>query len=104
RSTFRTKPTLDAPSAKRANQGAPQVPAASSQTMVHTAESYLDDHLTASEHVSTEPTIDAHTPSSLRQHRKHIAKKRVTPIVDMADAAMIKFDSDSDSDDEPLPY
>nr|GFD35116.1 hypothetical protein [Tanacetum cinerariifolium] len=31
RSTFRPKPTLDAPSAKRANQGAPQVPAASSQ-------------------------------------------------------------------------
>nr|GEZ40474.1 hypothetical protein [Tanacetum cinerariifolium] len=31
RSTFRPKPTLDAPSAKRANQGAPHVPAASSQ-------------------------------------------------------------------------
>nr|GEV72089.1 ribonuclease H-like domain-containing protein [Tanacetum cinerariifolium] len=30
-STFRPKPTLDSPSAKRANQGAPQVPAASSQ-------------------------------------------------------------------------
>nr|GFD59289.1 hypothetical protein [Tanacetum cinerariifolium] len=25
-------------------------------------------------------------------------------IVDMANAAMIKFDSDSDSDDDPLPY
>nr|GEU48493.1 putative ribonuclease H-like domain-containing protein [Tanacetum cinerariifolium] len=31
RSTFRPKPTLDAPSAKMANQGVPQVPAASSQ-------------------------------------------------------------------------
>nr|GEW06923.1 hypothetical protein [Tanacetum cinerariifolium] len=26
------------------------------------------------------------------------------PIMDVADAAMIKFDSDSDSDDDPLPY
>nr|GFA32428.1 hypothetical protein [Tanacetum cinerariifolium] len=93
--TFRAKPTLDAPSAKRANQGAPQ-------TVVHTAESHLDDPLTASEHVSTEPTIVAPTPSSSRTRRKHIAKKRVTPIVDMADVAMIKFNSDSD--DDPLPY
>nr|GFA65167.1 hypothetical protein [Tanacetum cinerariifolium] len=136
RSTFRPKPTLDAPSTKRANQGAPQVPAASSQvpvdvpaallfladilvlvvfpahaadsvpteTVVHTTESHLDDPLTASEHVSTEPTGAAPTPSSSGTRRKHIAKKRVTPIVDMADAAMIKFDSDSDSDDDPLPY
>nr|GFC88637.1 hypothetical protein [Tanacetum cinerariifolium] len=29
---------------------------------------------------------------------------RVTLIVDMADAAMIKFNSASDSDDNPLPY
>nr|GEW78637.1 ribonuclease H-like domain-containing protein [Tanacetum cinerariifolium] len=197
RSTFRPKPTLDTPSAKRANQGAPQeeaghyasgseqlctrklsasppirthdacsisvvlwfhpdlqllrrlmafyrsylvdgVPAASSfpndvsvhaatssapadlsvpavshahaaafvpiETVVHTSESYLDDPLTASEHVSSEPTVSAPTPSSSRTRRKHIAKKRVTPIVDMADAAMIKFDSDSGSDDDPLPY
>nr|GEZ65956.1 JmjC domain-containing protein [Tanacetum cinerariifolium] len=149
RSTFRPKPTLDAPSTKRANQGAPQVPAASSQvpagvpaassipadvsvhaatslaptdisvpaispahatasvpaeTMVYTVESHLDAPLTASEHVSTEPTVAAPTPSSLRTRRKHIEKKRVTPIVDMADAAMIKFDSDNDSDDDLLPY
>nr|GEX47233.1 hypothetical protein [Tanacetum cinerariifolium] len=149
RSTFRPKPTLDAPSAKRANQGAPQVPAASSQvpagvpaapsfpadvlvhaatssaladilvpavssahaaasvpaeTVVHTAASYVDDPLNASEHVSTEPTVAVPIPSSLRTRRKHIAKKRVTLIVDMADVAMIKFDSDSDSDDDPLPY
>nr|GFC19903.1 hypothetical protein [Tanacetum cinerariifolium] len=149
RSAFRPKPTLDALSAKRANQGAPQVPAASSQvpagvpaapsfpadvsvhaatssapadisvptvspahvaasvpaeTVVHTTESHLDDPLTASEHVSSEPTVAAPTPLSSRQRRKHIAKKRVTPIMDMAYAAMIKFDSDSDSDDDPLPY
>nr|GFA82278.1 copia protein [Tanacetum cinerariifolium] len=149
RFTFRAKPTLDAPSAKRANQGAPLVLAASSkvpsgvpaapsfpanvlvhaatssapadisvlavssahaaasvlaETVVHTAESHLDDPLTASKHVSTEPTIVAPTPSSSRTRRKHIAKKRVTPIVDMADVAMIKFNSDSDSDDDPLPY
>nr|GEX47234.1 ribonuclease H-like domain, reverse transcriptase, RNA-dependent DNA polymerase [Tanacetum cinerariifolium] len=72
------------------------------KTVVHTTESYLDDPLTASEHVSTEPTVSASTPSSSRTRRKHIAKKRVTPIVDMVDAALIKFVSDSD--DDPLPY
>nr|GEU30644.1 hypothetical protein [Tanacetum cinerariifolium] len=74
------------------------------ETVVHTTESHLDDPLTASEHVSSEPTVAAPTPLSSRQRRKHIAKKRVTPIMDMAYAAMIKFDSDSDSDDDPLPY
>nr|GEZ44615.1 aminoacyl-tRNA synthetase, class 1a, anticodon-binding [Tanacetum cinerariifolium] len=73
------------------------------KTVVHTAES--TEHVsTASEHVSTMPTVAAPTPSSSRTRRKHIAKKWVTPIVDMADAAMIKFDSDNDSDDDPLPY
>nr|GEY67824.1 putative ribonuclease H-like domain-containing protein [Tanacetum cinerariifolium] len=64
----------------------------------------MHDPLTASEHGSSEPTVAAPTPSSSRHRRKHIAKKLVTPIVDVADAAMIKFDSDSDSDDDPLPY
>nr|GEZ95134.1 ribonuclease H-like domain-containing protein [Tanacetum cinerariifolium] len=74
------------------------------ETVVHTTESHVDDPLTASEHVSTEPTVATPTPLYSRTRRKHIAKKRFTPIVDMADAAMIKFDSDSDSDDDPLPY
>nr|GFA81628.1 hypothetical protein [Tanacetum cinerariifolium] len=149
RFTFRPKPTLDAPSAKRANQGVPQVPAASSQVpagvlaalsfpthvsvhaatssaptdilvlavssahaaasipaeaVVHTTESHMDDTPTASMHVSTEPTVAVPTPSSSRTRHKYIAKKRVTPIVDMADATMIKFNSDSDNDDDPLPY
>nr|GEY35435.1 hypothetical protein [Tanacetum cinerariifolium] len=149
RSTFRPKPTLDAPPAKRANQEAPQVPAVSTQDpagvpaapsiptdallptasssdpaaipvpavsiahaaisvpaepMVHSAKSHMDDPLTAPEHGSSEPTVTAPTPSSSRHRRKHIAKKRVTLILDVADAAMIKFDSDSDSDDDPLPY
>nr|GEZ02206.1 hypothetical protein [Tanacetum cinerariifolium] len=138
---------VDAPPAKRANQGAPQVPAVSSQDpagvpatpsipadvllpaatssaptdilvpavsiahaavsvpaepMVHHVESHMDDPLTSPEHGSSKPTVATPTPSSSRHRRKHIAKKRVTPIVDMADAAMIKFDSDSD--DDPLPY
>nr|GEY00272.1 JmjC domain-containing protein [Tanacetum cinerariifolium] len=76
----------------------------SAETVVHTAESHLDDPLTVSEHVSSEPTVVAPTPSSSHTRHKHITKKRVTPIVDMADAAMIKFDSNSDSDDDPLPY
>nr|GFC74495.1 hypothetical protein [Tanacetum cinerariifolium] len=37
-------------------------------------------------------------------YRKQIAKKRVTPIVDVVDAALIKFDSASDCDDDPFPY
>nr|GEU56689.1 uncharacterized mitochondrial protein AtMg00810-like [Tanacetum cinerariifolium] len=138
---------LDSPPAKRATQGAPPVPAVSSQDpasvlaaplistdaslptaslsdhaiipvptvsiahaavsvlaepMVHPAESPMDPHLTAPVHGSFEPTVAVHSPSSLRHHRKHIAKKWVTPIVDVADAAMLKFDSDSD--DDPLPY
>nr|GEY01021.1 hypothetical protein [Tanacetum cinerariifolium] len=67
-------------------------------------ESRLDDTQTASEHVSTEHTVDESTPSSSCSRRKHIAKKRVTPIVDVADDALIKFDSTNDSDDDPLPY
>nr|GEZ44136.1 hypothetical protein [Tanacetum cinerariifolium] len=44
------------------------------------------------------------TPSSLRRHRKQTAKKRVTPIVDVADVDLIKFDSASESDGDPSPY
>nr|GEZ94816.1 JmjC domain-containing protein [Tanacetum cinerariifolium] len=126
RFTFHPKPTLDAPPAKRETQGAPPVPAVSSQdpagvpaapsipadvsllavTSSAPADipSHMDDPLTAPEHGSSEPTVAAPPPSSSRHRRKHIAKKRVTPIVDVADAAMIKFDSDIDSDDDPLPY
>nr|GEU75490.1 ribonuclease H-like domain, reverse transcriptase, RNA-dependent DNA polymerase [Tanacetum cinerariifolium] len=126
RSTFRPKPTLDAPFVKRVNQGVPQVPVASSQVPasvpaallfaadvsvfaattleVPAAASRPADTLTASVHVSVEHSVAASTPSSLRKRHKHIAKKLVTPIVDIADAALIKFDSDSSSDDDPLPY
>nr|GEU89622.1 uncharacterized mitochondrial protein AtMg00810-like [Tanacetum cinerariifolium] len=72
------------------------------EPMVHPAESHMDDPLTTHEHGSSEPTVVTPTPSSSRHRRKHIAKKRVTPIVDVTDAAMIKFDSNSD--DDPLPY
>nr|GEY61610.1 hypothetical protein [Tanacetum cinerariifolium] len=80
---------------------APSVPA---DTEVHADESRLDDPQTASEHVSTEPTIDETTSSSSHTRRKHLAKKLVTPIVNVADDALIRFDSASDSDDDPLPY
>nr|GEZ14038.1 copia protein [Tanacetum cinerariifolium] len=63
----------------------PEVPA---------AESRLADIPTASAHVSVEHSVAA--------RHKHIAKKRVTPIVDITGAALIKFDSDSGSDDDPL--
>nr|GEW32283.1 hypothetical protein [Tanacetum cinerariifolium] len=67
-------------------------------------ESRPADTPTASAHVSVEHFVVASTHSSLRRRRKHIAKRRVTPIVDIADAALIKFDSDSGSDDDPLPW
>nr|GEU98431.1 hypothetical protein [Tanacetum cinerariifolium] len=142
RSTFHPKPTLDAPPAKRATQGALSVPAVSSQdpagvpaapsipadvslpmatssapadipvpavSIAHAAVSvpaepmsHMDNPLTAPEHGSSEPTVAAPPPSSSRHRRKYIAKKRVTPIVDVADATKIKFDIDSD--DDPLPY
>nr|GFA62361.1 hypothetical protein [Tanacetum cinerariifolium] len=44
------------------------------------------------------------TPSSSRRRRKQIAKKRVTPIVDVADVDLIKLDSASESDGDPSPY
>nr|GEX16524.1 ribonuclease H-like domain-containing protein [Tanacetum cinerariifolium] len=104
--------------AKSVASPAEQVPAASSiaanvsvsavsahvDTEVHANESRLDDTQTASERVSAEHTIDESTPSSSRNRRKQSAKKRVTPIVDVADDALIKFDSASESDDDPLPY
>nr|GEY76836.1 hypothetical protein [Tanacetum cinerariifolium] len=113
RSTFRPKPTLDAPPAKRANQEAPQAPAISAQdpagvpvaplilvdASLPAASSFDPDAIpvpAVPAHGSSEPTVAAPTPSSLRHRRKHIAKKRVTPIVDVANDAMIKFDSDSD--------
>nr|GEZ96627.1 xylulose kinase-1 [Tanacetum cinerariifolium] len=72
--------------------------------LMHLAESHMDPPLTAPTHGSFEPTVVVPSPSSSRHRRKHLAKKRVTPIVDVADAAMINFDCDSDSDDDPLPY
>nr|GEW02998.1 aminoacyl-tRNA synthetase, class 1a, anticodon-binding [Tanacetum cinerariifolium] len=65
-------------------------------TEVHAEESTLNDNPTASEQVSAEHTVAASTPSSLRKRRKQISKNRVTPIVDVTDDAMIKFDSASD--------
>nr|GEZ17517.1 xylulose kinase-1 [Tanacetum cinerariifolium] len=82
----------------------PAVDSAHVDTEVHADESNPDDTTTASEQVSAEHTVAASTPLSLRTRRKHLAKKRVTPIVDIADDALIKFDSASDSDDDPLPY
>nr|GEY47427.1 putative ribonuclease H-like domain-containing protein [Tanacetum cinerariifolium] len=82
----------------------PAVDYAHVDTEVHADESNPDDTPTASEQVSAEHTVVASTPSSSRTHRKHLAKKRVTPIVDIVDDALIKFDSASDSDDDPLPY
>nr|GEU78746.1 hypothetical protein [Tanacetum cinerariifolium] len=40
----------------------------------------------------------------LTVRHKQIAKKRVTPIVDVADVDLIKFDSASESDGDPSPY
>nr|GFC28289.1 hypothetical protein [Tanacetum cinerariifolium] len=71
---------------------------------VPAAESRPADTPTASAHIFVEPSVAASTPSSSRKRHKHIAKKRVTPIVDIADDALIKFDSDSGSNDDPLPY
>nr|GFC31813.1 hypothetical protein [Tanacetum cinerariifolium] len=60
-------------------------------TEVDANESRLDATQTASEHVSTKHTAAESTLSSSSTRRKQIAKKRVTPIVDVADDALIKF-------------
>nr|GEZ70617.1 hypothetical protein [Tanacetum cinerariifolium] len=80
------------------------VPSIHADTEVYADESHPDDNQTASEQVSVEHTVDESTPLSSRTRRKQIAKKRVTPIVDVADNALIKFDSASESDDDPSPY
>nr|GEU67777.1 retrovirus-related Pol polyprotein from transposon TNT 1-94 [Tanacetum cinerariifolium] len=78
------------------------------ERLVSTAPSILTVSVSAAPYVpaDTELTVDETTPSSSRTRRKHLTTKRVTPIVDIADDALIKFDSasDSDSDDDPLPY
>nr|GEX77149.1 hypothetical protein [Tanacetum cinerariifolium] len=79
-------------------------PSVQANIKVHADESRLDDTQTASEHVSTEHTVDESTPLYSRTHRKQVAKKWVTPLVDVADDALIKFDSANDSDDDPFPY
>nr|GEX68121.1 hypothetical protein [Tanacetum cinerariifolium] len=56
------------------------------ELMVHPAESHMDDPLTAPAHGSSEPSIVVPPPSSSRHRCKHIAKKRVTPIVDLVAA------------------
>nr|GEZ01487.1 ribonuclease H-like domain, reverse transcriptase, RNA-dependent DNA polymerase [Tanacetum cinerariifolium] len=88
---------------------------AHADTEVHANESRPDVNQTASEQVSAESQEDSTTvaftfgvlhatPSSSRRRRKQIAKKRVTPIVDVADAALIKFYTASESDDDRSPY
>nr|GFC18687.1 hypothetical protein [Tanacetum cinerariifolium] len=89
-------------------------PPTTSTEIPHTPTSIPDQ--TASEQGSAEHTVDVSTtvtftsgvsyatPSSLRRRRKQIAKKRVTPIVDVADVNLIKFDSASESDVDPSPY
>nr|GEY08513.1 aminoacyl-tRNA synthetase, class 1a, anticodon-binding [Tanacetum cinerariifolium] len=74
-------------------------------TEVHADESHPNDNKTASEQVSAEHIVNVSTtvaftsgvshatPSSSSKCRKQIAKKRVTPIVDVAADALIKFDS-----------
>nr|GEY97428.1 hypothetical protein [Tanacetum cinerariifolium] len=64
-------------------------------TEVHAEESTLDDNPTTSKQVSAEHSIAASTLLSSRKCGKQIAKKRVSPIVDIADDALIKFDSAS---------
>nr|GEU38449.1 hypothetical protein [Tanacetum cinerariifolium] len=99
-----TAATVSVPAASfiAADVSVSAAPSVHADTEVDADKYRLDDTQTAFEHISTEHTVDESTPSSSRTRRKQIAKKRVNPIVDVADDALIKFDSDSD--DDPLPY
>nr|GFB90938.1 hypothetical protein [Tanacetum cinerariifolium] len=104
-------PSLEAPSAKRARQEVPQdvhdassqvlasvpeVPSVAAAILVPAALSVAAVVLVpAAPSVAVDVLVLA-VPSDLA--------KRVTPIVDIADDALIKFDSASDSNDDPLPY
>nr|GEV78746.1 hypothetical protein [Tanacetum cinerariifolium] len=132
RSTFRPKPTLEAPTAKRARQRVPQVPATSSQVSasvpaapsiaadvsvsavftttvdptlptgsvaeVHANESRSDENQNTSEQVSAE-----HTSTNV-VFTSGVSHATPTSSLDVADDALIKFDSASESDGGPSPY
>nr|GFB17259.1 aminoacyl-tRNA synthetase, class 1a, anticodon-binding [Tanacetum cinerariifolium] len=90
RSAFQPKPTLDAPSAKRTHQGAPQVPAASSQVPagVPAAPSFPAN---VSVHAATSSTpADISVPAVSPAHNAaYVPAETVVHTVD---------------DDDPLPY
>nr|GEU71179.1 retrotransposon protein, putative, Ty3-gypsy subclass [Tanacetum cinerariifolium] len=146
RTTFRPKPILEAPFAKRARQGVPpavhaaslQVPAGVLAAPSIAADVSVSAIFTITADVSAAPTTttsivggpspsvveDPTTPTQVPpvtpdlaaifahadievhadERRKQIAKKRVTPMVDAAGNSLIKFDSASESDDDPSPY
>nr|GEV60547.1 hypothetical protein [Tanacetum cinerariifolium] len=112
-STFRPTPTLEAPTAKRARQEVPQVPADFSQvpasvpaTLSIAADVSVSVVSTTTADVSPPPTLPDESVAEVHanERRKQIARKRVTPIVDVADDALIKFNSASESDGDPSPY
>nr|GFB71752.1 hypothetical protein [Tanacetum cinerariifolium] len=77
---------------ERVLAGVPATPSFPTDVSIHAATSFAPADISV-------PAISfAHAAVSVPAE----TMKRVTPIVDMADAAMIKFDSDSD--DDPLPY
>nr|GFC35624.1 hypothetical protein [Tanacetum cinerariifolium] len=90
----------------------PTLPA-ESVAEVHANESGPNENQTTSEQISAEHTsttiaftsgVSDAIPSSSCKRRKRITKKKVTPLVDVVDDALIKFDSASESDGDPSPY
>nr|GEV89409.1 putative reverse transcriptase domain-containing protein [Tanacetum cinerariifolium] len=82
----------------------PAIDSAYVDTEVHADEPNPDATPTDYEQASAAHSVAASTPSSSRKRRKQIAKKWVTPIVDVANDALIRFDSASKSDDDLSPY
>nr|GEZ56870.1 hypothetical protein [Tanacetum cinerariifolium] len=106
RTTFRPTPSLEAPSAKRDRKEVPQdVHDASLQVLASVlAAPSTAAAVSVPAAPSTAAAVSVSTTLSIHADTEQIAKKRVTPIVDVADDALIKFDSASDSDDDPFPY
>nr|GEY05732.1 hypothetical protein [Tanacetum cinerariifolium] len=117
-STFRPKPTLDAPPAKRVNQEAPQVPAVSTQDSVGvpTAPLILADASLPAASLSDPaaiPVLDvsiAHAavfvPAKPMVHsaESYMDDPLTTPEHGSFEPTVAAPTPDSDSDDDPLPY
>nr|GEW91390.1 UBN2 domain-containing protein [Tanacetum cinerariifolium] len=118
RSTFRPKPTLDAPPAKRANQEAPQAPAISTQDPAGVPAAPLIPADASLLVASSSDPAAIHVPAVSIAHaavfvpadpmvhsaESHMDDPLTAPEHGSSEPTVAAPTPDSDSDDDPLPY